>query len=1283
MHILVREQHGLDETAQAVDLGHAPADLVFLSFSDSDLAALAAAWRTLPEPRPSLRLANLGQLSHPMSVDLYAENTITRARCVAARMVGGLDFWRYGAEQLAAACRAHGVKLALLPGDGRSDPRLAQLSTLDADACARLDDYLREGGPANSRAALLFAQALLGDGAAPPPPIPSPAFGEHEFRTAATPANAPVAALILYRAHLMAGDIAPHAALAAALATRCVRTRALYAPSLKEPEAAAFVSTALKAWKPRIVLNATGFSARKGEAASPLDAANAPVLQLVLSSAAKPAWEGAARGLSPSDLAMQIVLPELDGRLASTAISFKEQDEYSNELQFARTYHAPDPAQIALAADQALGWIKLGANPRSKRKIAIVLSDYPAIGGQIGHAIGLDTFASAQAIAEALAGAGYTAPPAPIAEALRDAPQIGRLKLADYQRLFARLPLPARTAIEAAWGSPADDPHLTDEGFAFHGASAGKLLFTIQPDRGARLDRKSLYHDPTTPPRHAYVAFYLWLRDHARFDALVHLGAHGTLEWLPGKAAAPAEACIPSALTRGLPIIYPFIVNNPGEAAPAKRRLGAVLIGHLTPPLREAGLAGQAQQLERLIDEYASADGLDARRAKALRRDIIDAAHDCGLLSESGASADGDDTETLARLDAYLCDVKEMQIRDGLHIFGRTPAKAQMQELARTLQAAAPDDLDLQDRLNQSPRAEMAALIAALDARFIPPGPAGAPTRGRSDVLPTGRNLTTIDPRTMPTPAAMRAAEKAAAALLRRHAQDEGEPLRALVIDAWGGPNMRTGGEDIALAFVLMGVKPIWHHGSARVTGIDVTPPPLMNRPRVDVTLRISGLFRDAFAEQIVLFDLAVRTLARRNEPVEDNPLAAARALDAQAFRKATARVFGGAPGDYGAARLIDSIAAGAWEKRGDLGAAYLEASAYAYGQDLDGVRDADSLKARIAGAGALFHGQDNAELDILDSYDFAAHEGGFAAAAETLGARARIYHADTSRPDGARVRTAAEEVTRTIRARAANPRWIAGMQRHAYRGAAEIARSVETLFAFAATLPDRFDGQFELLFDATLANADVAAFMHRENPAAHQAMRARFREAVRRDLWRPKRNDLDPCLADAAAPAITDAVSVEHRAGAIIVQYRGAPGPVQQHPPRARYLLDLVARAMRRANPVSYACGRGVSEAAFASTDEAAASALAETLRGHLAKWCAKPVEPSHVEDILAITGKERTRWGKDGRLPRSGTGQFRNGKQTIQYFTHPVDAIERLAARPEIISAWRASDAEGKTNG
>ncbi len=405
----------------------------------------------------------------------------------------------------------------------------------------------------------------------------------------------------------------------------------------------------------------------------------------------------------------------------------------------------------------------------------------------------------------------------------------------------------------------------------------GHALVAVQPDRGQRVDRAAEYHDPRRSPRHGYVAFYLWLRHVAKCDALIHMGAHGTLEWLPGKSVALSPACWPDALLGATPVIYPFIVNNPGEAAAAKRRLGAVTIGHMTPPISTGKLPPGLHAIERLLDEYSLAEGLDPRRRERLARAIVDNARESGLDRDSGLTDTMTPREAVVRLDSFVCDVKTTLVADGLHIFGRAPPPPAEDQAAMPLEACA--------------AGERTALLAALDGKHVAPGPAGSPWRGRRDVLPTGRNLFTVDCRAVPSRTASEQGERLADALLTRHLQDHGDYPRNVMLDLWGSATMRTAGEEFAMALRLMGVAPVWDTTSDRVAGFDVIALAMLGRPRIDVTLRISGLFRDVFPTLPVMFEQAAAALAARDEPDEENP-----------YRTAAAgpRVFGPAPGDYG-----------------------------------------------------------------------------------------------------------------------------------------------------------------------------------------------------------------------------------------------------------------------------------------------------------------------------------------------------------------------------------------------
>jgi len=687
------------------------------------------------------------------------------------------------------------------------------------------------------------------------------------------------------------------------------------------------------------------------------------------------------------------------------------------------------------------------------------------------------------------------------------------------------------------------------------------------------------------------------------FDAhaVVHVGKHGNVEWLPGKALALSAECFPEAALGPLPHVYPFIVNDPGEGSQAKRRGAAVIVDHLTPPLTRAGSHGALEELERLVDEFFDAASVDPRRCAPLSARILELAASIGLDQDCGIQASDGSDDALRKLDGYLCEIKEMQIRNGLHVFGEAPAPERRIELLRaiarsvrgpgvgeaSLLRALADDLalgidplsaplgepwrgprpealangaswrstgDTVERLeglaasliagtyrlpaewaasaavlreveetigpalDASADAETAGLLTALDGRFVAPGAAGAPTRGRPDVLPTGRNFYSVDTRQVPTAAAWQLGWKSAQLLVEHYAQTHGDWPRAMALSAWGTSNMRTGGDDIAQALALIGARPRWEGPSGRVTGFEIMPLGLLDRPRVDVTLRVSGFFRDAFPGLIDLFDSAVRAVAALEEGQEDNPLAAKVAADAatlaeegaspaRARRLASYRVFGSKPGAYGAGlqALIDECG---WADAGDFAQAYVAWGGWAYGAGEGGAAEHKLFERRLGAVEAVVQNQDNREHDLLDSDDYYQFEGGLAAAAAMLsGRRPAVYHNDHTRPERPRILSLEEEIARTVRARAANPKWIRGVMRHGYKGAFEIAATVDYLFAFAATTGAVKDHHFEMLFDAYIRDEEVRAFMESSNPAALRETAARFLEALDRDLWRPRAN--------------------------------------------------------------------------------------------------------------------------------------------------------------------------------
>jgi cobaltochelatase CobN len=1102
MHLLQTSSTTFDDLVEPVDLGQTPGDILVLSFADSDLAGLAAAYAVDKDALPSLRLAHLRDLRHPMSIDLWIEKCARQAKVIVVRLLGGLDWWRYGVDALGTMARENGIALAVLPGEDRDDPRLTAASTLPPDELASLLAYFRAGGLENLCGLLGRLAVHAGASLQPIEPEPLPRMGGYlpgagaitldKLQATLTP-GLPVVPILFYRSALLAADTAPIDALCEALEARGLAPAPLFVPSLKEPEAVSFVRDALQQLKPAVVVTTTAFSVGSEGEASVFDSTDAPVLQAVIATTRRAAWQENPRGLGPADLAMHVVLPELDGRLLVGALAFKDALPADAALGFTPFGSRPEPDRVALVADRIAAWARLRALPRSEKRVAVLMPDYPGAQGRASYAVGLDVPASIVALLDDLADGGYAASGAPCEpRALLDAIECtsgeAALSLDDYVKLVGALPGAVAERIQEVWGDPAHDPDCRNGAFRFRAARFGNALVALPPDRGRSSDRRAAYHDPKLPPRHALLAFALWLRHVFKADALVHMGAHGTLEWLPGKAVALTGACYPEAVSGPLPVIYPFLVSNPGEAAQVKRRIAGVTIGHLPPPLVAAGLSDAAQELERLVDEYAIADGLDRRRRERLARLIVESAEGSGLAREAGVAAGVHPDEALRKIDAWLCDLKDMAIKDGLHVFARAGADSDDPAWAA------------------SARAERDALVAALDGKRIKPGPAGSPQRGRRDVLPTGRNLFAADPRMLPTPTAYDLGKLGADEVIRLYLQTHGEMPRVLVIDLWGSATLRTGGEEIAQGLALMGCRPVWEGGTGRVTGIEVLPCAVMGRPRVDVTWRISGLFRDLFPAQIALIDAATKLIARAPEDEEENPLAAeTRSLGTNA--SAPARIFGNAPGAYGAG-AEDLL--GRDMNPDEVGAAYLAAASYVYGgAEGEGRELPGAFASRVAAADLLLHGADDPARDLLEGSEDVAFIGGFASAASALGKVPELIVLDVTDAHRPRARTLSSALARIVRSRAVNPRFIEGQMRHGARGAAELAETVDRLADFAETTGKVSSALFDLVHDAYLGDVRVREFLMRENPQAARAIAERLEAARRKGLWHPRRNDL------------------------------------------------------------------------------------------------------------------------------------------------------------------------------
>lgn len=1225
MHLLAAQSGEITQEGEAVDLGQTPADLIFVSAADSELAAMAGAIDRVDAQ--DMRLANFLRLAHNLSVDMWLQNTVAHAKTVVVRLLGGAAYWQYGVDELCALAKQKKIKLALLSGDAFPDAALIERSTVAPEIWHQLHALVQTGGADNFDNLLLAMRSLaLAEKFVIAPAIALPKFtlwwpgegvvdaGELKKRHEL---NAPNIPILFYRAALDGAGTGTINRLIKTVSRAGMNAVPMVISSLKQSDCIAFAKSSFEMFPPDAFLNLTGFALGLDGIAqeqNPFANTDAPIIQCVQAGRPREVWEKDLQGLSAKDLAMQIVLPELDGRIGSLLVGHKEDSLWHEQAECWLTQYNPDADGIGASVALAKNWAQLRRTQQAQKRVSLVLANYPVRDGRLANGVGYDAPQSTIQILNAMRDAGLSVQDIPasgnaLIELLQQGPtnaepQRGasdaQLSLTKYNELFNALPLALQNQVKQRWGNPETDPFCRDQQFHLAVKMMGNVAVVLQPARGYQLDEDANYHDPDLVPPHSYLATYLWIKHCFSAHAIIHNGKHGNLEWLPGKATALDAAAYPHALWGNLPHLYPFIVNDPGEGTQAKRRTGAVIIDHLVPPLTRAETYGPLKDLEALLDEYYQAQGMDRRRLDSLKKRILDFAKDSAL--DKDVALPDDENQALGELDNFLCDLKEAQIRDGLHIFGASPDGRLRTDLAvalarvprgeegrsASLIRAISDDLGLgfdpltaklgdpwtgpkpdqlatlspdlwrsngdtverlelyaarlvegQETHENMPQtasvledvfqsilpkleacgpAELGALIDGLNGKFIAPGSSGAPSRGRLDVLPTGRNFYSVDTRAVPTPTAWELGKTSAENIVKRHFQDTGMWLQAVALSAWGTANMRTGGDDIAQALALIGAKPKWDAGSLRVSGFEIIPMAKLGRPRVDVTLKISGFFRDAFPQMIALFDRAARAIGSLDEPDSENPIAARMRAEAAALMEdgqsledagfaAGHRIFGSKPGAYGAG-LQGLMDGGNWSDKSDLAEAFMNWGQYAYGAKADGVPERERFRARLGQVEAVLHNQDNREHDLLDSDDYYQFEGGLIAATEVIsGQKPEAYHSDHSRPERPVTRTLDEEISRVMRSRVVNPKWIDGVKRHGYKGAFEIIATVDYMFAFAATAGAVKTHHFDLAFEAFVLNDETRDFIKQNNPHGFDELIEKFKDAIKRGFWTPKSN--------------------------------------------------------------------------------------------------------------------------------------------------------------------------------
>ena len=1211
---------GVDPPEDVVLVEQQAADVLFLSSAATDLSTLASYLASAGGEhwRNQIRGLSLDCLSHPAQLDHYLASTAIQAKLVLVRLLGGRGHWSYGLEQLQRwKDGGEGRHLVILAGTDDQNNELHGLGSISLALADRLAELLREGGVDNLGEVLRALELLLQEQQPDPTdlqllPMPDPA--PWDWRDDAGPRIG----VVLYRAQLQAGDVSLAEALCMTCRERGLSPRLLWVSSLRDPGVQAGVIDLLQSQQVELVVAGTSFASVKTAEAglgSPLwEQLNVPVLQLLSSSRSRESWRNSSRGLDPLDLSLQVVMPELDGRLTTRPCAFREQQMTAPDMGAAVPSQVPDLEGIDWLIDHSQRWIRLRQTKNSDRRVGMVLANYPVRDGRVANGVGLDTPASCVAMLHWLKQSSHNLGPETLpsdGDALMQLllqgrtnspeglhrPALDYLALDVYEQWWAGVPSEARAKIEQRWGQPCDACDLDrNHGFAIHGLRYGHVVVLIQPDRGYDPDQIADLHSPDLPPPHRYLAQYLWLNRIHQTHVMVHVGKHGSAEWLPGKGVGLSSSCGPHLALGALPHLYPFIVNDPGEGSQAKRRGHAVVLDHLTPPLGRAGLHGPLQRLEGQLDELVEARQLGAERSQSLERAVLVTLQELnwpGVPTKDDLKRDPSlINECLDSAETYLCELKEAQIRTGLHRFGQPPSKQAELELLLALarppahgrpgltqamarqvglaldpwgqedgepldqkdrqlleqlgcerrqrvgdgvawledqafgvvsalvsdgdgcdlvtpfrdwiQSPTQDDgtlaaitQDLWPRLIQCAPSEKKAFCDGICGGRIPAGPSGAPSRGRPDVLPTGRNFYSVDLRGLPTEAAWDLGRRSAEQLLELHLQEEGDCLRHLALSVWGTATMRNGGEDIAQLLALIGVRPVWDGPTRRLVDLEVIPLRLLGRPRVDVVLRISGLFRDAFPQLLMWVDQAMAMVAALDEPSDQNPLAALTQQDGP-----QGRIYGSAPGAYGAGlqALIDS---GAWDSRADLGEAFLQWSQWRYGGSSEPSQDRTGLESALGRVQVVLHNQDNREHDLLDSDDYYQFHGGLSAAIEaSSGKRPELWFGDHSRRERPRLHRLERELDKVMRSRLLNPRWIEGMQQHGYKGAFEMGASLDYLFAYDAATDRVPDWCYGALCDQWLNTPQIVEFLERRNPWVLRDMAERLLEASNRGLW-------------------------------------------------------------------------------------------------------------------------------------------------------------------------------------
>lgn len=1237
---------------------------------DTEILTAQQAIDQLPSGFPPVRLAKTDHFQSSEAVTEFLDEV--NPSVLIVRVLGGKQYFETGLIQCSSWASERNIPIIAIPGTRELDSEITSQSSVTPSEIGTVFEYFSHGGVQN----FLHCFRWLADRYLPGtyqfndpsilpmnglyhPNVPEATSDLEEFREEVFVSNRPVIAVIFYRAHWISGNLTSVDALVKQLEANGFNPLPIFCYSIRKqdetptegypPVVENYLLDADDEPIPSVIINTLSYhmgSLHRGERGTTTDRNSTgflrdldiPVIQAMTSSATIEEWQASDSGLSPRDTAMKVAMPEFDGQIIGNATAFRERVDLDAAVTGPVYQYTPIADRVESIVTRAARYVSLAKKENHEKKIAVLLTNFPSQNDRIGNAVGLDTPASIINILQALDNAGYETGSFPAdgdtliqtlidqggydkqfltREQMRNAP--GRIPKPVYQSWFDTFPASVQEEMRREWDNPPGEVYRDGDQVYLAGIRFGNVFVGIQPPRGFGENPIAVYHSPDLVPTHHYVGFYRWLRDDFGADALIHAGKHGTLEWLPGKSVALSKECYPEVCNPGIPVFYPFIINDPGEGSQAKRRLHSVIINHLVPPMTTADTYGDLDRLQTLLDEYQQAEELDPKKLPQVRDEIWELILENNLHDDLGVNSIPEDFDEFTNeIDGYLCEIGALQIRGGLHVLGEPPSGEKLvhfvtslirldsqhgmgihraianeyniayetikdtpgdpyhnscpqfveylemdrvhaqgdvvdaiESFARILIEAIIEGKDPEEVCAQysidpdssvrsvlslvadevlpsiaKTTSEITNLLDGLDGEFIPPGPSGAPTRGMPELLPTGRNFYSVDIRAVPSPYAWTVGKRLADSMLEKNLEGTGEYPESIGIVAWGTSNMRTKGDDIAEILYLLGVKPEWREENRRIDGLDVIPLDELGRPRIDVTIRISGFFRDAFPHVIELLDEAVNMVAELDEPLSRNYVRkhveeeekihrdAGMEPDA-ASKRARYRIFGSKPGTYGAG-ILPAINQRNWETDEDLASVYLTWGGYAYTDDEFGSEAIADFKTRLSNVDVAVQNQDNREHDIFDSDDYLQFHGGMIASIRALTDEdpASLF-GDSSQPEDVSVRSLDEEARRVFRSRVVNPKWIEAMRDHGYKGALEMAATVDFLFGYDATAEVVADWMYEDVTEEYLLDEDNREFLAEKNPWAIRSMSERLIEAMNREMWEEPDDEIRSILEE------------------------------------------------------------------------------------------------------------------------------------------------------------------------